>query len=173
MLQAVFNIDSYYKEFPPDMAVTGDQDWEAASAIHWDTFRLDLQNQIQQAIEAIRTQNAPFRLILIEGILIYNQDWLLPLFDTLLFLEIDKQTCRKRRFARDPEFMYDAYFDLVLWPAYLEYVQQIHARKLQMYRLDGLQSREFLLNQALQLLKARFPILFTNISIPSSNLVKN
>jgi len=108
--------------------------WDDLTAVNFKQMKNDLQ-QILEGIQKNPTKE--MRLVILEGIMIFNYKPLLPYFDKKYFFTLDKEECWQRRLTRvynpaDPP----GYFDEVVWPMYQKHFKDVQSHSDIVY-LDG------------------------------------
>jgi len=108
--------------------------WDDPSAVNFK----QMKNDLHQLLEDIRNNPSnEMRLVVVEGIMIFNYKPLLPYFDKKYFFTLDKEACWQRRLTRvynpaDPPH----YFDKIVWPMYLKHFKEVQGQSDVVY-LDG------------------------------------
>jgi len=99
--------------------------WEVAEAVHFKSMIrviTDAKHQAQSSGEKV--------YIVVEGFLLYWHPKVVELLDIRLFINIDRSTCYYRRLEANstwasPEPNFEAYFDSLIWPAYVKQSQNV------------------------------------------------
>ncbi|CAD5119129.1 DgyrCDS7770 [Dimorphilus gyrociliatus] len=99
---------------------------------NWENMNsVDISAMTEKLTEyvSLYENSSDVNIIFVEGILVFNYEPLLTFFNKKYFLLIDKDECRRRRSTRiyDPPDV-PGYFDLVVWPEYLNiknYVENV------------------------------------------------
>eukprot|EP01104_Vermistella_antarctica_P004267 TRINITY_DN14753_c0_g1_i1.p1 TRINITY_DN14753_c0_g1~~TRINITY_DN14753_c0_g1_i1.p1 ORF type:complete len:317 (+),score=12.70 TRINITY_DN14753_c0_g1_i1:287-1237(+) len=66
------------------------------------------------------------QLIIVEGFRLFEDPRVVDTCHLCLYLDLEADTCRERRFARDPWIRENAaYFDEVAWPSHMKYHQTV------------------------------------------------
>ncbi|KAI6208022.1 Molybdopterin converting factor, subunit 2 [Aphelenchoides besseyi] len=79
----------------------------------------------------VKRQMETFDLVVVEGNMITELPSLCSIFNRIIFVTIDYETCKKRRELRedyDPPDL-PGYFDEIVWPAYEEHLKSAQALK--------------------------------------------
>lgn len=137
------NMDDYYwDEDSTHHALLKDfnnhADWDDVCAVDW----VSLINTIKEWKAASTPTEGSARLLLVEGIMIFNQRDMLHYFDKMYFITLPYDECWKRRQTRtyippDPE----GYFDKVVWSHYLKFKDEV-AKIPGITQLDGQLTQE-------------------------------
>jgi nicotinamide/nicotinate riboside kinase len=78
------------------------------------------------------------RLVLVEGITVLNDPRIAALCDHRIFIELDHDTCwdRRRHRTYDPEDQI-GYFESIMWPGYVNNLDELKSAELPIFYLDG------------------------------------
>ena len=84
------------------------------------------------------------KIVIVEGFLVFSQDWLRNLMKVGIHIHIPEDLCKNRRHRvkRVPP----GYFDNLIWPAYLQWGTAPNEEKI--LQLDGTRRKEEVLEQA-------------------------
>lgn len=129
----VFCQDEYVKPKMSIPKVQGVPDWERPSTIKWDT----LTGNVQKSKANIK---------IVEGLFSFYPASLRIMYDTKIFIEIDRDTFKKRksadkRWEEEPEWYADH-----VWKSFMKY-GQMKGDKSEYVQLDG--RKEFNVNKVL------------------------
>ena len=158
----VINMDDYFWEDDSPNHIrlaefNGHANWDCVESIDFETMHRDIlkwldkvtvqktleQNETNMAAEndvTIKT-GSDVKMLVIEGILIFNYKPLSELFAKKYFFTLTKEECTARRDKRsyeppDPE----GYFDGCVWPMHLKYKQELEGDNSIVY-LNGTDDR--------------------------------
>lgn len=145
----VVHADAYFKRRgKPRHAHLNCSDWEQPASMDIPSLTKDLDEKAKQL--------QPYQLLFVEGFLLPAIPEVMSRCRFLIFLNIDRETCRQRRLragkqGRKQSTSTAAYFDHAIWPAYCEHNKHIldnsfNAKPL--YVLDGKKTPEQLLDDA-------------------------
>nr|XP_004225951.1 nicotinamide riboside kinase 1-like isoform X1 [Ciona intestinalis]XP_026689871.1 nicotinamide riboside kinase 1-like isoform X1 [Ciona intestinalis] len=147
----VLHQDDYYKEevdIPVNKA-TGILNWDVLEAFdcksfveNFDSALSDLKalaedsNDIENGVSGFQPKTS---VLIIEGILLYNQDVVNKWMDKKYFLTLPYEEAKRRRKLRvyEPPDV-PGMFDLSVWPMYLKHVDEIR----EVHKISGLQSKD-------------------------------
>lgn len=106
--------------------------WESLTSVDWDKLLAVLESKLAMPPKG-RTG-----LLMLDGHIIFNHPKLVELFDRKYFFTLSKEECFRRRQQRhyvpsDPP----GYFDLVVWPMYLQNKQEMEQHLHDVVYLDG------------------------------------
>lgn len=151
--------DSYFKDdsvVPVDS--NGYKQYDMLDALHMDQMMSDVNSWRRDPESFLRKQglnshqtsssfDEEVYVLIVEGFLIFNYRPLNELFDRSYFIQIPYDICKKRRSLRvysppDPP----GYFDGYVWPMYLKNLRDMENMVSGIVFLDGLQSKEELLD---------------------------
>nr|XP_002126944.1 nicotinamide riboside kinase 1-like isoform X3 [Ciona intestinalis] len=131
----VLHQDDYYKEevdIPVNKA-TGILNWDALSDLK---ALAEDSNDIENGVSGFQPKTS---VLIIEGILLYNQDVVNKWMDKKYFLTLPYEEAKRRRKLRvyEPPDV-PGMFDLSVWPMYLKHVDEIR----EVHKISGLQSKD-------------------------------
>ncbi|XP_029998401.1 nicotinamide riboside kinase 1 [Sphaeramia orbicularis] len=151
--------DSYFKDdsvVPVDS--NGYKQYDMLDALHMDQMMSDVNSWRRDPEWFLRERglnpqqtsssfDEEVYVLIVEGFLIFNYRPLNELFDKSYFIQIPYDICKKRRSLRvysppDPP----GYFDGHVWPMYLKNLRDMENMVSGIVFLDGLQSKEELLD---------------------------
>lgn len=151
--------DSYFKDdsvVPVDS--NGYKQYDMLDALHMDQMMSDVNSWRTDPESFLRKQglnpqqtsssfDEEVYVVIVEGFLIFNYRPLSELFDRSYFIQIPYDICKTRRSLRvysppDPP----GYFDGHVWPMYLKHLRDMENMVSGIVFLDGLQSKEELLD---------------------------
>ncbi|KAF6768184.1 hypothetical protein AHF37_05886, partial [Paragonimus kellicotti] len=103
--------------------ITGHPNLDCYTSVNWDQLLKDAQNWISENGSDLSITH---RILIIEGILIFECSALRQLMDLRIFLTLDYETMVARRKLRD----YDpadppGYFDQYVWPSYTKILNNL------------------------------------------------
>lgn len=112
----------------------GHNNWDDMTAVNFKQLKTDL-HQLLEDIKKSPTNE--IRLVVVEGIMVFNYKPLLPYFDKKYYFTLDKPECWQRRLTRvytpaDPPH----YFDKVVWPMHLTHLREVQNQTTIEY-IDG------------------------------------
>lgn len=89
-----------------------------------------------------KTSHVP-HLLIIEGFLVLNDEYLSSICDEKIFFILDKEECRRRR-ERKKYTLPDGinYFDACIWPEYLKHKEEALKLNYCLYMVNGSDSRQ-------------------------------
>ena len=90
--------------------------WDDPRAIDWDKFYEDIVHQ--KGLFPVNDDSVK-NFLFVEGFMCLYEERLRKLFDVIIWLEIDEQTCFERRMFSKP--VTTTYFHTNLWPNYTSY----------------------------------------------------
>uniref|UniRef100_A0A674DX32 Thyroxine-binding globulin n=2 Tax=Salmo trutta TaxID=8032 RepID=A0A674DX32_SALTR len=133
----------------------GFKQYDVLDALHMDRMMSKIESWRKDpgsflASQSLRTQcsvGEEVFVLIVEGFLIFNYGPLNELMDKRYFLEIPYDVCKERRGSRvyTPPDM-PGYFDGYVWPRYLKNRQEMEDMVSDIVFLDGLKSKEDLLD---------------------------
>ncbi|XP_055352036.1 nicotinamide riboside kinase 2-like [Paramacrobiotus metropolitanus] len=103
--------------------------WDTISAVDFERMLQSVKENYTVLLEKntrpVGADSRP-RLLILEGILIFNVPQLACLLDRKYLITLTKEECRRRRLTRnyDPADV-PGYFDLVVWPMYEKFLAQL------------------------------------------------
>ncbi|XP_022651076.1 nicotinamide riboside kinase 1-like [Varroa destructor] len=115
------------------------QNWELPSAINFNLFKKEVRLLTASA------SGLPYRILLLEGHLLFSDPELVVWCDKKYFLTLSKEQCRERRNRRtyqpsDPP----GYFDACIYPEYLNYLSYVQENVKDVAYLDGANPQEMI-----------------------------
>uniref|UniRef100_A0A8C7VMW5 Nicotinamide riboside kinase 1 n=1 Tax=Oncorhynchus mykiss TaxID=8022 RepID=A0A8C7VMW5_ONCMY len=133
----------------------GFKQYDVLDALHMDRMMSKIESWRKDpgsflASQSLRTQcsvGEEVFVLIVEGFLIFNYGPLNELMDKRYFLEIPYDVCKERRGSRvytPPDL--PGYFDGYVWPRYLKNRQEMEDMVSDIVFLDGLKSKEDLLD---------------------------
>lgn len=113
----VLHQDDYYFD--------GVTDWETPSSIDFGRLVRDV-DRLKDQHKLNNDSDSSSPSVIVEGFLLFSNAELWGRFDVVLFLEVGREECRRRRLLRD-RFVaaHPKYFDDDIWPQYIANNQHI------------------------------------------------
>lgn len=142
------NMDDYYwEEDDPHHVQLEDFDyanWDDVCSVNWPRLLTDVKKWRNEM-----TGRTGANVLLVEGIMIFNNRDMLACFDHKYFITLSKNECwdrRRQRVYEPPEP--EGYFDKIVWPYYLKFKAEI-SNLSDIVFMDGMKSIEQLFGQLL------------------------
>jgi uridine kinase len=138
------------------------RNWEHPANAAWN----GLLSAVLQSQENLRQAAAP-SILIVEGHMLMQDPRLVARMDACIWIDIDRETCRRRRFARPGSspapagWDQDAYFDQCLWAGWEEHchVAETNTRALDargaLMHLDGAREQRALSEDSVRWLRER------------------
>lgn len=136
--------NSSYHPFIPSI---NHSNWETMASLDMDRMRHDVNNTLQRK----KTTREP-QLLIIEGFLVLNDEYLSSICDNKFLFVLDKDECKRRR-ERKKYTLPDGknYFDVCIWPEYLKHKEEALKLNRRLYMVNGSDSRQDIFNQAYEI----------------------
>ncbi|RWS22411.1 nicotinamide riboside kinase 1-like protein [Leptotrombidium deliense] len=147
----IINQDNFFREETDPSHIWLDvrpgvrhQNWEHLVSIDWKAFEAEINRTLNEWKEP---ENG---LLIIEGHIIFCYDFPFK-FDKKYFLTLDKEECWQRRKVRtyipnDPE----GYFDICIWPMYLQNKCLMESMHDNIVYLDGTLPKQLILDEVIK-----------------------
>ena len=131
-----------YRTLEAKLSNTFEVNWDHPSALDWEKF----YSEITRVREAL-TGNKENCFIIVEGFMAFYEERLRDMFDTMIWLEIDKLTCYTRRMSTF--WVSENYFHTKLWQNYVTYRNLLFEEiKAPLHVIDGNKSLQVILQTA-------------------------